>query len=252
MLLGEPELCPHWTQVDGAGIFARRGAQRHPGKLPIVLLHGLGVSSSYMVPLAKLLCTTNDVWAPDLPGYGRSDHPAHALDIPELAQALLAWAKANGIERALYCANSMGCQVIAEFAAQQSARVAALVLLSPTFDVSSWGIFRNIFHLGEDALREPPGLVALQAYDYLHNGPLRTLRTFFHARRHAMLTRLQQLSSPGLIIWGSADPIVSRGWAEKVSSTMPNASLLVVPDAPHALNYNSPEIVAAALRKLAT
>jgi 2-hydroxy-6-oxonona-2,4-dienedioate hydrolase len=236
--------------VDGGRMFARKGARRHPGKLPVILLHGLGVSSSYMVPLAKLLCTTHDVWAPDLPGYGRSDHPAHALDIKELTKSLLAWTQANGIDRAVYCANSMGCQVITQLAAEHPARVAGLVLLSPTFDLSSRGIFRNILHLAEDALREPPGLVALQAYDYWHNGPLRTIRTFFHARRHPMLQRLGQVRSPALVIWGDADPIVSRQWAKQVTSAIPSANLLVVPDAPHALNYNSPAIVAEAMRRI--
>ena len=39
------------------------------GLLPIVLVHGLSVSSRYMVPVARRLAPHRDVYAPDLPGF---------------------------------------------------------------------------------------------------------------------------------------------------------------------------------------
>jgi predicted TIM-barrel fold metal-dependent hydrolase len=57
---------------------------------PIVLVHGLAVSSLYFVPLARRLTRRYAVLAPDLPGYGRSATPPRPLGIAELADALRA------------------------------------------------------------------------------------------------------------------------------------------------------------------
>ena len=55
---------------------------------PVVLLHGYGVSGSYMVPLARSLAPSFSVFVPDLPGFGRSEQPRKPLSIGELASAL--------------------------------------------------------------------------------------------------------------------------------------------------------------------
>lgn len=250
MILGEPELRPHWTMVDGLRVFARVSASPHKGTEPIVLVHGLGVSSSYMTPLAKLLTTTHTVWAPDLPGYGRSDHPGRALNIPELAQSLGRWMDACGVGPAILAGNSMGCQIVAELAAVDPWRAKMVVLLSPTFDPAYRGIVRNVFHLYLDAWREPAGLVGLQAHDYWRNGPFRTIRTFYHARDHDMAARLREIAVPGLVMHGERDPIVSEKWARTVTKLLREGTLVTVPGAAHALNYDVPEAVAESMRSL--
>jgi pimeloyl-ACP methyl ester carboxylesterase len=50
-----------------------------------------------MLPLARELAPHFRALAPDLPGFGHSDHPPAALDVPELADALLAWIDAAGL-----------------------------------------------------------------------------------------------------------------------------------------------------------
>jgi pimeloyl-ACP methyl ester carboxylesterase len=56
--------------------------------LPVVLVHGIGVASRFMVPIAELLAPYHRVYAPDLPGFGKSGKPAHALNLIELTDAL--------------------------------------------------------------------------------------------------------------------------------------------------------------------
>src|SRR3546814_16872650 len=60
-------------------------------RLPVVLVHGLGMSSRYMAPTAQRLASDFRVFAPDLPGFGDSGKPDHILSVPELAAALAAW-----------------------------------------------------------------------------------------------------------------------------------------------------------------
>jgi len=53
------------------------------------------MSSRYMVPLALELARDSAVYAPDLPGFGRSSKPPKVLDMVELADALAAWTGAS-------------------------------------------------------------------------------------------------------------------------------------------------------------
>ena len=84
-LAGGPEegLVSRWTTVDGWSMHALVPADpsRHAGP-PVVLVHGLGVSGRYMVPTAVRLARHLPTYVPDLPGFGKSARPPHALGIP--------------------------------------------------------------------------------------------------------------------------------------------------------------------------
>lgn len=87
MSLDKGRLQSQYTMVDGLSMHSRVSAK--PVDAPIVILvHGLVVSSSYMMPTAELLATDYRVYAPDFPRYGKSDKPKHTLELPELADAL--------------------------------------------------------------------------------------------------------------------------------------------------------------------
>src|SRR5690349_660164 len=83
---------------------------------PVVLVHGFGVSGTYMLPLAEALAERFSVFVPDLPGYGRSEHPDTPLGVAALADALTGCLDALGLERPVLVANSLGCQVVTELA----------------------------------------------------------------------------------------------------------------------------------------
>lgn len=70
-----------------------------PNAPALVLVHGIGVASPYFVPTAEQLAPHFRVFAVDLPGFGLSDKPSHILDIAELADALAAWMRVEGLER---------------------------------------------------------------------------------------------------------------------------------------------------------
>jgi pimeloyl-ACP methyl ester carboxylesterase len=64
-----------WTEIPGGAVHYRVGLAL-PEELPIVLLiHGLVVASTYMVPTAEQIAPFCRVYAPDLPGYGESYKP---------------------------------------------------------------------------------------------------------------------------------------------------------------------------------
>jgi len=91
-----------WARVDGRRMHARVSRCDEPRAPNVVLVHGLGVSSHYMVPTALCLAPYCSVYAPDLPGFGKSAHPPRALDIPQMADALDRWMDAVGLRSAAF------------------------------------------------------------------------------------------------------------------------------------------------------
>ncbi|MBV8092973.1 MAG: alpha/beta hydrolase, partial [Acetobacteraceae bacterium] len=103
-----------------------------PGKEPLVLVHGLGLSHVYMMPVAEYLAVEFPVYVPDLAGFGESEHPKQILDVAGLAAGLEAWLGAVGLGPVSMLANSHGCQIVGELAVRWPGRVNKSVLQGPT------------------------------------------------------------------------------------------------------------------------
>ena len=217
----------------------------------VVLVHGLVVSSRYMVPTLLRLAAEHRVYAPDLPGFGRSEKPPRALDVPGLARALDGWMEAAGLGSAVFVGNSMGCQVIAELAVRNPARVERAVLQGPTMEPGARNLLQQTARLALDCLREPPALILIEGLDLLAAGPLRSLRTFRHAADDRIEEKLPKLRAPTLVVHGTRDPIVPERWAREVADLLPDGRLVVVPGAAHAVNYNAASELARCVRAFA-
>lgn len=239
-----------WAVVDGLRMHARVPAYQASGKAPaVVLVHGLVVSSRYMVPILARLAACHNVYAPDLPGFGRSEKPPRVLDIPGLARALDGWMEAVGIGSAVLVGNSMGCQVIAELAVRNPARVERAILQGPTMEPGARTLPRQAARLALDTLREPPSLLLVELLDLLAAGPLRSLRAFRHAAEDRIEEKLPKLRAPTLVLHGGRDPIVPEHWAREVARLLPNGRFVVVPRAAHAMNYDAPEELSRHVRE---
>jgi len=245
---GSP-LVSRWTIVAGQRMHARvGGARRLPADLPVILVHGLGVSSRYMGPTADRLAPFYRVYAPDLPGFGRSARPRQALDVPGLADALHAWLRANRLERAAFLGNSMGCQVIVDLAARYPAVVARIILVAPTIDRRARHPLVQIGRALWDMRGERLSLVPIVTRDYLAAGLIRDAVTFHYALQDRIEDKLPRVRVPALVIRGARDPIVPPRWAQEVTGLLPAGRLVVLPGAPHAANYSrAPQLVATIL-----
>ncbi len=221
---------------------ARVFTDRAPINSPtVVLVHGLGVSSRYMIPTAVRLAPHARIFAPDLPGFGKSAKPMRALNVQQLSDSLSAWMHAAGIERALFIANSFGCQVVVDLALRHPARVERAVLIAPTIDPKRRTVTSQFWRFVRNIPREPLSLVAIALGDYLTAGIRRGLRTLHYALQDRLEEKLPLVRVPTLIVCGERDPIVPREWAEAAARLLPLGDLHVIPGAAHAVNYNSPE-----------
>lgn len=246
MSLPTAELTSAWATIDGLRIHTRCSAAPVAGRLPIVLVHGLSVSSRYMVPVARRLAFEYPVFAPDLPGFGKSEHPKRVLSIPELAGALASWMDAFGIGRAALLGNSMGCQVIAELALRWPARAARLIFTGPTIDRHARTMPAQAARLAADILHEPISSIATQARDYWACGLRRTVGTLRHALADRVEHKLPLLGMPALVVRGTDDTIAPQPWVDEFTRLLPRGRLVVLAS-PHAVNYDAPDALARAV-----
>lgn len=240
-----------WSEAAGCRVHARVWEEAGANRSPVVLVHGLSMSSRYLVPTAEPLAADFRVYAPDLPGFGESESPSRVLDVPELAEALAEWMDRCGIDRALLVGNSLGCQIITEVAVRRPELADGLVLVGPTPDPAGRSIPRLLARAGVDVFREHRALLPIIARDYLRAGIRRTWRTLEHLVADRPEDRLPLVCVPTLVVHGDRDVIVPAAWAEWVARRLPRGRLLTVPDAAHAVNFGAPVPVAAGVRALA-
>jgi pimeloyl-ACP methyl ester carboxylesterase len=216
---------------------------------PVVLVHGLGVSGAYMLPLARLLAPFCSVFVPDLPGHGRSGQPYGEWGLRELAETLGAWLDAMGVHETLAVANSMGCQVITELAVRRPALVGPMVLIGPTVDPAHRAARRQLFGLLRGSAREPVSLLALASREAAFN-----IRPVLRTARAAIADRIEErlplIDRPTVIVYGEADGFVGRDWVERAAALLPDGRLVVVPSEAHAVHYTRPDLVAGIVQQL--
>jgi 2-hydroxy-6-oxonona-2,4-dienedioate hydrolase len=208
---------------------------------PVILVHGLGVSSRYMMPTARRLAPHRTVYAPDLPGVGRSRRPPRPLNLTELADVLARWMELLAIDTAVMLANSIGCQIIVELALLRPELVERLVLVSPTVDRKARTAIRSFARLLLDIPHERPSLAFIALLDYLQAGFGRTALTFGYAIQDRIEDRLPYVRQHALVVRGRLDPVVPEHWAKEVNRRLPSSRLVVIQSAGHAVNHNSPE-----------
>jgi pimeloyl-ACP methyl ester carboxylesterase len=235
-----------WLDVAGA----RMHAQVLGDGPPVVLLHGYGVSGTYMLPLARELADSYRVLVPELPGQGKSEPRAGLRSVRELAGALAAWLDAAELEQPAVVANSLGCQVVTELAVRDLERVGPLVLVGPTVDPARRRGRHQLFAALRDCAREPLQLVGIAAVDDVGVGMRRLVATARAALDDRIEERLPLVEQPTVVVRGGADGFVSADWAEQVASLLPDGRLVVVPGEPHAVHFTRPEAVAGIVREL--
>ena len=99
--------------------------------VPVVFVHGLG-SSGYMEWRRNLepAAVRHRVYAPDLPGYGRTDKPRARYTIPYFARFVRRYMDFLGIRRAALIGASLGGRIALEVALEEPRLVRKLVLVN--------------------------------------------------------------------------------------------------------------------------
>jgi pimeloyl-ACP methyl ester carboxylesterase len=237
VVAGRPVFYRQVGRGSGADPVARVG-----GAVPIVHVHGFGISGSYLMPTARRLVSRGVNVVPDLPGYGRSARPPKVLGIPALAETLVGVLDALGLERVVLVGNSMGCPISLEVAHAAPERVHRLVLVSPAGGIHNRPLSRALLQLAVDGVRESPRMARVAVPDYLHFGPVNALRLFSELTRFPSLERLLATPVPSLAVLGSRDPLMPppARVREVGRQAPPHVTVVLIEGAAHAVNFSHP------------
>jgi 2-hydroxy-6-oxonona-2,4-dienedioate hydrolase len=242
-------LSSEWIRAEGLLMHARVSVDPTPSSsLPLVLVHGIGVASRFMVPVAELLALYHRVYAPDLPGFGKSEKPAHALSLVELTDVLAWWMREIGLESAAFLGNSFGCQIVADLALRYPELVERVVLQGPTMDPRARTARQQLIRWLRNSRQEPLSHGLISAREYPRCGFRRLIKTFRYALEDRIEEKLPHVRVPALVVRGSRDPIVPQRWAEEATRLLPMGRLAVIPGAPHTVVYDAPLDLARVVR----
>lgn len=269
------------VDVDGVHTFyLEAGDEAAP---PVVLLHGLGATSSSFLTTLWDLSRDHRVIALDLPGFGESGKPLRPLRPAFFARHVIGLLDAIGVQRAHVVGNSMGGRVALEVGLRFPERVDRLVLLAPSmaFRRFRFGIglvrlvrhelaflplpamhavvvrlLRSMFAVPE---RVPMAAMNAAADEFLRvYGTARGRVAFFNAMREIYLEdahgergfwdRLPRLSRPSLFLFGDRDWLVPAGFARFVSQAVPSARCEIIGGCGHVPQFEIPERTHALIR----
>lgn len=110
------------------------------GGVPVLLVHGYGMSSAGWEKLLPLFPAGYRLLAVDLRGFGGSDKPESGCGCADLADDLAAFLDAEGLAQAVVVGHSFGGLVAQHFAARHPHRVLALVLCNTAATLPPQGL----------------------------------------------------------------------------------------------------------------
>jgi len=152
---------------------------------PVVFVHGLG-SSGYMEWRYNLEHTAarHRVFAPDLPGYGRSEKPRARYTIPYFARFIERYMADRGLRTATLVGASLGGRIALEVALDQPRLVRKLVLV-------------NTLGLGRPKVRMTQMAYGLVTIPRLGEAVMRFTRDALHWAPPNMIRRVAARSAGG-------------------------------------------------------
>jgi 2-hydroxy-6-oxonona-2,4-dienedioate hydrolase len=229
-----------WLTIAGLRYFYRAAGSDSLERRPVVLIHGLGVSSDYWARLMPILAARRKVHALDLPGFGRTEDPAAIWNGLELARAVAAWMDALGLRHAHVLAHSQGAQIAAELASARPELVASLVLVGATLGRRDPILLRLALRLLRDVPREDRTLLPVVGRAYFRAGLWRMICTSSVLNNEDSLATLSRLHLPIMVVRGVRDPVMTAWSMEQLVRAAPHARAVAVPRAPHGLHWSHP------------
>lgn len=216
------------TKVGEESIFFRK-AGKGP---PVLLLHGGACDSTDWMETMVALRDQYTFYAPDLPGYGRSDRNRDGYYLSDLVNTTIGLIQALELESLAVVGHSLGGRVSLEIAFRRPELVRKLVLIDTAgfSRLAHWGSFLGTMaFLVRKALGRPQPYPRFLMED--------------DAKPHWLcLDRLPELKMPSLIIWNRRDPYYTVRGALKAKDLIPRVRLEIFPGyghAPHRTNRES-------------
>jgi pimeloyl-ACP methyl ester carboxylesterase len=238
---------------------------------PLLFLHGVGGIMAWEGVL-PLLARTYHVYAPLLPGFGRSTGLEYLEDQFDLFLHGFDVMEALGLERPYVVGENMGGWMAAEMAALRPGEIGRLALAAPV------GLWRDeapvadlfgrlvselvpyLFH--DQACPAAQQMLALsllfsdsddrsqeqvEILIALSRGFRTVAKFLFPVPENGLERRLWRIKAPALIVWGEQDKFVAPIYAEIFREKITNSEVVMIPNTGHVIGLESPEPYAEAV-----
>lgn len=228
----------------------------------VILLHGIGSGADSFADLSQRLASRFSVLVWNAPGYGLSSDPPRPLEPAEYGWVLASALQGVGVDRAVVVGHSFGAVVAAELAKRSPEQVAGVVLADasvgdgakPAQDRErSWRErCEAIVQLGPQGLaeRRVPELLAQPGPTAAYAQAMAVMRKVRAAGYQSAAWTLHQAEEmsfwkrwrkPALLLWGARDRVTSPEQAQALARAMPQARLVLLPQAGHLSYLEAPE-----------
>jgi 3-oxoadipate enol-lactonase len=234
------------------------------GSPTVLLIHGLGADgSSWALQLPALEKAGFCILAPDIRGFGKSNYIVKGMHIPEIASDLAVLLDQMQSVPAHVVGISMGGMVALQLALDFPHQVNKLVLINtfaclrphkPRFwlyfalrfllvhtlglPTQARFVVRRIFPLPEQA-----GLRSLLYAQIIQSDPAAYRAMIRAIARFNVLSRLQEIRQPVLVITGDRDNTVPAQTQVELAAGIPSARQVFITDAGHAVIAEKPDLI---------
>lgn len=224
----------------------------------IILLHGWGKQKStetYYHQTSEIFRKKGfTVYAPDMPGFGKSPKPAHPFTLADYADFVRSFIAKHHIQKPILIGHSFGGRVALKYVSRDDTGVQAVVLAgtpgySPVSKIK-WIASLIISKIGAivfslpglsriaDKVRERYYFLIGARDFYRAEGAMR--QTFKNIVGEPLDDLMKAVRVPTLLLWGQEDIIVPVRIAKRMEQTIPQAKLIVFPHGQHSLITDEP------------
>lgn len=258
-----------FVSVDGLEVHYKREGNG----FPLVLVHGTGAILQTWNEWTNLLKDSFEIIRMDIPAFGltgpRQDND---YSIEMYVNFIDKFMNAIGIDSFLIAGNSLGGEIVWQYALQHPEKVGKMILLDPAgiehdekkLNTLAFRLAKNekltrvVTNLGtkylvEDAVKDvyfDKSKVTEEKLKYYHTAALR------EGNRKALIQRiqnityepeeiLQKIQTPTLVLWGDHDVLIDVKLAEKYRNNLPNAEVIIYENVGHVPMEEIPQQSAA-------
>ncbi len=214
---------------------------------PILLAHGWGGSSASLLPLGKILSTTNKVILVDLPGFGKSENPKENWGVEEYSDILIELLESLKIKKVIYFGHSFGGSLGIILTATKNRLITKLILCNSAYKrVKNTSLvvrlYKHIFPGDNPPFRRLLYNIFFRGSDLARFPKLeKNLRLIAQTD---LTEHTKDIKTKTLIIWGEGDSITPVAWAHELHENIKDSVLKIIPNTRHGLPLRNPDIVA--------
>jgi pimeloyl-ACP methyl ester carboxylesterase len=238
--------------------------------IPLLLIHGYTGSWQVFKPLLHNLPQSIHAFAMTLRGHGNASRPQTGYEIEDFADDILKFMDEKRIKKAVLAGGSSGGLVARWIAIKRPERVLGLVFLGSPSSLQDNDEIRETWDETVSKLSDPVDPSFVQGFiegvvndtsrkTYVQEMvdtsllvPARVWKdTMMGLMNDDCFSRLGEITAPSLVIWGSADSILSKHDQEELVNAIPEARMLIYDGASHLFYFQEPKKTASDLSDFA-